>query len=92
MGFYFITTKEVTVKKGNLNEIKELLRARKMKYVITNPRYPSQEVRAIWEKGQINIKNVDLKVVPREIYNTVEANWKMLDLRRLSTRAVSKRR
>ena len=92
MNYCFVVTKDTIVKKGDLAEVKELLRAKKMKYVITNPKYKEAEARIMWERGLVDLRKTELKAIPRDIFNSIEANGKCLNLRRQSLGATSKRR
>ena len=46
----------------------------------------------MWEKGLVDLRKTGLKVIPREVYNSIEANGKYLDLRRQSLGSTGKRR
>ena len=92
MGYCFVITRDTTVKKGDLTEIKELLRTKKTRFIITNPKYKEAEARILWERGLVDLRKTELKVISREAFNSIEANGKYLNIRRHSTGSSGKRR
>ena len=94
MNFFFIAQKETVIKKGDIAEVNELLKARKLKYVITNPKYKDSDARLMWERGHIHldIKRIELKIVTKDFYNSVEVNGKVVSLRKTPQSGTGKRR
>ena len=73
-------------------EVKELLKIRKTKYVIGNPKYKENEARQMWERGYVDLRKTELKVISKELYNSIEINGKYLNLKRQSLGGTSKRK
>ena len=92
MGYVFVITKETTIKKGDLPEVRELLKAKKMKFIITNPKYKDSEARIMFERGMVDLRKSGLKAIPRETFNNIETNGRYLDLRRQSLGTTGKKR
>ena len=92
MSFCFVITKDTTIRKGDMAEVKELLKIRKIKYVIGNPKYKENEARQMWERGYVDLRKTELKVISKELYNSIEINGKYLNLKRQSLGGTSKRK
>ena len=65
-----------------VNEINQLIKAGKLKYVYSNPIYKEQDCRVIWEKGYIDIDNVEIRTIPREGFNNIRYNGQLVTGRR----------
>ena len=92
MKFCFIKLKETTVRrKEDPREISRLLKEGRLKYVYTNAEYSEADCRAAWEKGYVNLRNVELKTVTRDFYNEVEYNGKLIERRTSITGTLRKK-
>ena len=89
MKFCFVRTAETEIKKGDLQEITQLIKAGKMKYVYSNPIYKESDCRVIWEKGHVNISQVDIRTISKEGYNNIHYNGKLIVERRSNERKIS---
>ena len=92
MKFCFIKLKETIVrKKEDIREISQLLKEGRIKYVYSNPDYSEGDCRAVWERGYVNLQNIDIKTVTKEMYMDVEYNGKFLERRSSMTGTIKKK-
>ena len=92
LNFCFVKVKETTIKRGDLHELTQLIKEGKLKYIYTNPTYKEADCRSAWEKGYVNIKNVEVKTVTRELFNEIEYNGKLMRERRTSVSSAPSQR
>ena len=74
MRFCFVKTKETEVKKRDIQEINQLIKAGKLKYVYTNPKFQESDCRVLWERGYVNPSLVECKTISKEGYNKITHN------------------
>ena len=78
MEFCFVKARETIIRRGDSTEIKQLIKEGRIKYVYSNPNFSEADCRTIWEKGLVNIKNVEVRSIPREGYRAIEYNGKLI--------------
>ena len=92
MKFCFIKIKETIIKrKEDPREISKLIKEGKLKYVYTNPEYSETDCRMAWEKGYVNLRDVEIKSVSNEFYREIEYNGKLVERRTSLTGTVKKK-
>ena len=84
MKFTFIKTKDTDIKKRDYQEINTLIKQGKLKYIYSNPIYMEADCRVVWEKGYVNIDLIDIRNIPRELFNNISYNGKYVPERRSS--------
>ena len=78
MEFCFVKAKETIIRRGDSTEIKQLIKEGRVKYVYSNPEFNEADCRTIWERGLVNIKNVEMRSIPKEGYKAIEYNGKYI--------------
>ena len=84
MKFTFIKTKDTEVNKKDFQEISNLIKQGKMKYIYSNPIYMEADCRVVWEKGYVNVDLIDIRNVPQDFFNNISYNGKYVAQRRSS--------
>ena len=84
MKFCLVTTKETAIKRADYDEIDTLIKEGKIKYVYSNPNYKEVDCRRIWESRILDIKQTDIKIVPKDFYMSIEYNGRYIKERRTS--------
>ena len=74
MKFCFVKTRETEIKKGDYQEINDLIKQGKIKYTYSNPMYKETDCRVVWEKGLVNLRLVEIRTIPREGFNNIRYN------------------
>ena len=78
MEFCFVKARETIIRRGDIAEIKQLIKEGRMKYVYSNPSFKEADCRTIWEKGLFNLKNVEIKSISKEGFRGIEYNGKLI--------------
>ena len=82
MKFCFVKTAETVLKRKDIQEITQLLKAGKIKYVYSNPIYKESDCRVLWEKGHVDVDLVDIRDISKEGFNNIHYNGKLIVERR----------
>ena len=92
MKFCFIKLKETVIKrKEDPREISRLIKEGKLKYVYTIPDYSETHCRMAWEKGYVNLREVEVKNVSNEFYKDIVYNGKLVERRTSLTGTIKKK-
>ena len=92
MKFCFIKSKDTIIKKKeDPREISKLIKEGKLKYVYTNSEYSETDCRMAWEKGYVNLRDVEIRNVSPEFYKEIEYNGKLVERRTSLTGTVKKK-
>ena len=89
MEFCFVKTRDTTIKRGDLQEIKHLISEGAVKYVYHNPNYKESDCRTVWDKGLVNVKSVEMKTISRENFWETDHNGKLINKERRSSLSLS---
>ena len=84
MNFIMIKTKNTVIRKGDMQELNQLIRERRLKYIYSNPAYSESDVRVLWEKGLADIRSIEIKEVNQDFFNSIERNGQLVRGRKTS--------
>ena len=84
MNIICVKTKATALKRGDTQELRQLVNEGKMKFVYSNPAFKDQECKAAWDRGLVHSRLVEIKTVSKEWYSDI-INGQLVRERRSST-------